>query len=69
MFMRRTNWRVVIVGSVLALLAVGFFFYMWGIAPQSNDPKAMMQTVGEASGVVVGIGLVMAVLGLIGRKA
>ncbi|HUO89422.1 MAG TPA: hypothetical protein VMU08_09635 [Rhizomicrobium sp.] len=66
--MRRTNWRLVIVGAVLIVLAAGFFFYMLGMAPKSNDPKALMQTVGEVSGVVAGISLVMIAVGLIGRK-
>ena len=67
--MRQKNWRLVIVGLVLAVLAVGFFLFMMGLAPKSNDPKAMMETVGQVSGVVVAIGLVMAVIGFIGRKA
>ena len=66
--MREKNWRLVIVGLVLAVLAVGFFLYMMGPAPKSNDPQQMLATVGQVSGVVVGISVVMIVLGLIGRK-
>ena len=66
--MRRTNWRLVIVGGVLIVLAAGFFLVMLGMAPKSNDPKTMLQTVGEVGGVVGGIALAMIVAGLVGKK-
>lgn len=66
--MRERNMRLVIVGLVLAVLAVGFFLYMMSMAPKSNDPQAMLATVGQVSGAVGAIGLVMAVIGLIGKK-
>ena len=67
--MRRKNWWLVIVSIVMILAAAGFFSYMGAMAPRSNDPVAMMQTVGQVSGAVGGIALVMLVVGLIGRKA
>jgi hypothetical protein len=66
--MRRKNWRLVIVGVVMVTLAVAFFLGMGTLAPKSNDPVAMMQTVGQVSGVVGVLGLVLLVFGLIGRK-
>jgi hypothetical protein len=66
--MRRKNWRIVIVGFFLIVLALGFDFFMVSIAPTSNDPVALMQTVGTVSGVAVGISLVMIIIGLIGKK-
>jgi hypothetical protein len=63
--MRRKNWRIIIVGFVLAL---GFYFFMLSIAPTSNDPVALMQTVGTVAGAAVGISLVMIIMGLIGKK-
>ena len=66
--MRRKNWRVVIVGFVLAVLAIAFYFYMLSIASRSNDPVALMKTVGAVAGVVCGLSLVMIILGLIGKK-
>ncbi|HXC55077.1 MAG TPA: hypothetical protein VNU97_07265 [Rhizomicrobium sp.] len=66
--MRRTNWRLVIVGLVLVVLAAGFFVVMLGMAPKSNDPVTMLRTVGQVSGAVGGIALVMVVVGLIGKK-
>jgi hypothetical protein len=66
--MRRRNWRIVIVGFVLIVMAFGFFFFMQSIASTSNDPVALMQTVGTVAGVVVGISLVMIIIGLIGKK-
>jgi len=66
--MRRKNWRIVIVGFVLIVLALGFYFFMLSIASTSNDPAALMQTVGTVAGAAVGISLVMIILGLIGKK-
>ena len=66
--MRRGNWRIVIVGLVLIVLAVAFFLFMLSTASKSNDPAALMQTVGTVSGVVSGISLVMIIIGLIGKK-
>jgi len=66
--MRQKNWRVVIVGVVLILMALAFYLGMLSIAPKSNDPAALMQTVGTVSGAVGGIALVMIIFGLIGKK-
>ncbi len=66
--MRRKNWRVVSVGFVLTISALGFYFFMLSIAPKSTDPVALMQTVGTVAGVVVGISLIMVIIGLIGKK-
>ena len=67
--MRKRNWRLIAVGTVLLVLAVLFFLSMRDMTPWSNDPVALMRTVGEVSGAVGGISLVMIVFGLIGRKA
>ena len=66
--MRRKNWRLVIVGFVLIVIAIGFYFFMQTIASTSTDPVALMQTVGTVTGVVTGISLVMIIIGLIGKK-
>jgi hypothetical protein len=67
--MRRRNWRVFFVGLVLILAAAAFFLGMGTTAPRSNDPVALMQIVGEVSGAVAGLGLVMMLVGWIGKKA
>jgi len=67
--MRRRNWRLIAVGTVLLVLAVLFFLSMRDMTAWSNDPIALMRAVGEVSGGVGGISLVMIVFGLIGRKA
>ncbi|WP_426613095.1 hypothetical protein [Bradyrhizobium sp. McL0616] len=67
--MRKRNWRLIAVGTVLLVLAVLFFLSMRDMTLWSNDPVALMRTVGEVSGAVGGISLVMIVFGLIGRKA
>jgi hypothetical protein len=66
--MRQKNWRLVIVGAVLIVLGAAFFLYMMGMAPKSNDPQSMLQTVGTVSGLVGGIAVAMILFGLIGRK-
>ena len=66
--MRRRNWRFVITGFILILLALGFFFFMQSIASTSTDPAALMQTVGTVSGVAVGVSVALILLGLIGKK-
>ena len=67
--MRQRNWRLIAVGTVLLVLAVLFFLSMRDMTSWSNDPVALMRTVGEVSGGVGGLSLVMIALGLIGRKA
>lgn len=66
--MRKRNWRVVIVGSVLICLAVGFFFFMLSTAVKSTDPAALMRIVGTVSGVVVGLAIAMILVGLVGKR-
>jgi hypothetical protein len=66
--MRQKNYRIIIVGFVLMVVALGFYFFMLSIISQSNDPVAFMQTVGTVTGTVVGISLAMIIVGLIGKK-
>ena len=66
--MRRRNWRVILSGFVLIVLALGFYLFMLTVASQSTDPVALMQTVGTVSGVVGGISVAMIITGLIGKK-
>jgi hypothetical protein len=67
--MRKKNMRFVWTGLGMAALAGLFFLGMMSIAGKSHDPAAMMQTVGQVSGVVGALGMVLAGLGMIGRKA
>ncbi len=67
--MRKRNWRLIAVGTVLLVLAVLFFLSMRDMTLWSNNPVALMRTVGQVSGAVGGISLVMIVFGLIGSKA
>ena len=66
--MRQPNKRVAITGAVLVAAAVAFFLFFLTIASNSNDPKALMETVGQVSGVAGAIGIVMIVLGMRGRN-
>ena len=66
--MRRKNWRIVVVGVVLIVMALGFYFFMLSIASKSNDPVALMQTVGKVAGAVGGLSIAMIIIGLIGKR-
>ena len=66
--MRRRNWRVILTGFVLIILALGFYLFMLTVASQSTDPVALMQTVGTVSGVLAGISIAMIIIGLVGKK-
>jgi hypothetical protein len=65
--MRKVNFRFVFTGLVLAVLALGFFLLMASIAHKSNNPVEMLRVAGQASGVAGAIGLVLVVLGLLGK--
>jgi uncharacterized protein (TIGR03382 family) len=62
------NVRVVVVGAVLIVLAIGFFIGMQRMAVRSNDPVALMQTVGMVSGGVGALGLAMLLFGALRRR-
>jgi len=66
--MRQMNRRLVIVGGAVVALAIVFFLYMMSIASKSNDPKALLETVGQVSGVGIGVGIVLMVFGFLGKK-
>ena len=66
--MRRTNPRLVAVGSGLLLAAIAFFLFMLSIASKSTDPVELMRTVGSVSGTVGGLAIAMIVFGFIGKK-
>jgi hypothetical protein len=67
--MRRRNLRLIVVGIVLIVAAAAFFVFMGRFAPESNDPVGLMRTVGQVSGAVAGIGLVMSIIGMVGKRA
>jgi hypothetical protein len=62
------NVRVIATGVVMIAAALGFFFYMETFMPRSNDPTGMMQTVGEVSGFVGALGLVMILFGIFRKR-
>lgn len=67
--MRRRNWRVVMAGVLLLVMAMVFYNIMSTMAPQSTDPVAMMGIAGSVSGAAIGISVMMILIGLIGKKA
>jgi hypothetical protein len=63
------NKRVLVTGAATVGLAAAFFFWsLTTLAPKSNDPAAMMRTVGQVCGAVGGIGIVMVLFGLFRRR-
>ncbi len=67
--MRKMNMRFVWTGLAMMVLAGLFFLGMMSMAGKSNDPVAMMRVVGQASGVAGALGLFLAGVGMIGKKA
>src|SRR5262245_47555569 len=67
--MRHRNWRLIMVGMIMMAMAAAFFIGMQTAAPKSTDPLALMQIVGQVSGVVGALGLVLLGYGLVGRRA
>ena len=66
--MRQKKWRVVICGIFLIVVATVFSLFMLSIVSKSNDPAALMGTVGMVSGALGGLGIAMIIIGLIGKK-
>jgi hypothetical protein len=66
--MRKKNMRFVWTGLLMVVLAGVFFVGMMQVAAKSNDPVGLMRTVGQVSGAFGAIGLVLAGLGMIGKK-
>jgi hypothetical protein len=50
------------------VFAIGFFLVMLSMVHRSNDPAGMMRIVGQVSGCCIGLGAVLVVAGLIGKK-
>ena len=67
--MRERNWRFVFTGFLFLALAIGFFFFMTTVARSSNYPVELMKIVGQTSGVVGGVSIVLVLAGLIGKKS
>jgi succinate dehydrogenase hydrophobic anchor subunit len=67
--MRQRNWRLARVGGVLLGFAVVIFVAMLIMAPPSPDTAEMIRRVGQITGAVGGVGVALAIIGLIGKKA
>jgi formate/nitrite transporter FocA (FNT family) len=67
--MRRIKWRSIIGGVFFMMLAVGFYFFMLANISMSTDPQEMMRLVGQLSGFVFALGVMLILIGLIGKKA
>ncbi|MEN3287998.1 MAG: hypothetical protein V7634_2298 [Bradyrhizobium sp.] len=67
--MRQRNWRLFAVGVLLLGFAVAFFLVMLGMTPRSTDAAEMLKRVGQIAGGIGGVGVALAILGLIGKKA
>ena len=67
--MRRRNWRLVLGGVFLIVMAFAFYILMLFNASRATDPTELMRLAGSISGGAFGIGLVLILLGIIGKKA
>ena len=66
--MRRRNWRLVLAGVVLVIMALVFYFLMLFSASNSSDPAALMQFVGSIAGAAFGVSVLLIIIGLIEKK-
>lgn len=66
--MRKRNWRFVLAGLFLIIVAVGLFLFVLSIAGQSTDPAEAMRIIGGFSGAMIGISIALILAGLIGKK-
>jgi hypothetical protein len=60
------NFRFILAGLLLGILAGGFFLFMLDLAPQSNDPKELLRVAGMAAGTAAGLGVALILMGLLG---
>jgi len=67
--MRRRNWWLVSFGwFLISIVAPAIFIIMFPLSLNSGDPAALIE-MGKQVAIVVGaLGLVMLVVGLVGRK-
>jgi hypothetical protein len=66
--MRKRNWRLVFTGFLFLVIAAAVFFFTVPLAEYSTDPVEFMRLIGQVSGVVGGISVVLILFGLIGKK-
>ena len=66
--MRRRNWRLALAGALLIMFAGIFVWIMTGLAPNSTDPVEFMRLVGMIAGASAGLGVVIVLVGLVGKK-
>lgn len=66
--MRQIKWRAIIGGVLFMIFAVAFYFIMLANVGRSTDPQEMMRLVGQISGFVFGLSIVLIIIGLIGKK-
>lgn len=66
--MRKRNWRFVLAGLFLMMVAAGLFVFVLSIAGQSTDPAEAMRIIGGYSGGLIGVSVALIVIGLIGKK-
>ena len=60
------NFRFILTGLLLGILAGGFFLFMLDLAPKSNDPKELLRVAGMAAGTAAGLGVALILMGLLG---
>ena len=60
------NFRFILAGLLLGILAAGFFLVMLDMAPKSNDPKELLRIAGMAAGTAGGLGVAIILMGFFG---
>ena len=67
--MRQRNWRLVIVGIFLIVIAFAIFLFVPSLGAYSTDPVEFTRIIGQVAEVVIGVSVALIIIGLIGKKA
>ena len=67
--MRKRNWRLVIVGIFLIVIAFAIFLFVPSLGAYSTDPVEFTRIIGNVSEVIIGVSVALIVIGLIGKKS
>jgi hypothetical protein len=67
--MRQRNWRLVMVGIFLIVIAFAIFLFVPSLGAYSTDPVEFTRSIGQISQVIIGLGVAMVIFGVIGKKS
>lgn len=67
--MRKRNWRLVIMGIFLIVIAFAIFLFVPSLGAYSTDPVEFTRLIGQVAQVIIGVSVALIVIGVIGKKS